>query len=326
MIKFSVVIPVYKVEEYLDQCVQSVVEQTYRRLEILLVDDGSPDRCGAMCDDWAKKDDRIRVIHQENGGLSDARNTGIRHAGGDYVLFLDSDDWWEQNTVLETLAKQLEKTPVDVLTYNYRKSVDGVPQPAYFDEQIPSHDTPVDIAAMVQKDLWVCSSWNKAVRFSLFEQGDLFFRKGITSEDMDWSLRLALKAGTFAFVNCCVLAYRQRSMSITHSVSKKSVVTLRDNIACCIELLKKAGKDMEDCLNPYVAYLFATLIHNVASLPRGERKDFTADLKAMKYLLACSGNPKVRLIHRCSRLMGLSGTMMLLRLRTRLQTRSGKGG
>lgn len=91
----SVVVPVYKVEEYLDQCVESVVNQTYRNLEIILVDDGSPDKCPEMCDAWAKKDSRIKVVHKENGGLGDARNAGIAVASGDYLGFVDSDDWCE---------------------------------------------------------------------------------------------------------------------------------------------------------------------------------------------------------------------------------------
>ena len=88
----SVIVPVYKVEEYLDRCVQSIVNQTYSNLEIILVDDGSPDRCGAICDAWAEKDSRIRVIHKENGGLSDARNAGMAAATGQYIGFIDSDD------------------------------------------------------------------------------------------------------------------------------------------------------------------------------------------------------------------------------------------
>lgn len=91
----SVIVPVYKVEPYLDRCIRSIVGQTYENLEILLVDDGSPDRCGEICDAWAKKDSRIRVIHKENGGLSDARNAGMSEATGTLIGFVDSDDWVE---------------------------------------------------------------------------------------------------------------------------------------------------------------------------------------------------------------------------------------
>lgn len=95
----SVIIPVYKVEEYLDRCVQSVRKQTYTNLEIILVDDGSPDNCGAMCDALAQTDGRIRVVHKENGGLSSARNAGLDIMQGEYVGFVDSDDWIEQDMI-----------------------------------------------------------------------------------------------------------------------------------------------------------------------------------------------------------------------------------
>ncbi len=95
----SIIIPVYKVENYLDQCIESVVNQTYQNLEIILVDDGSPDNCPQKCDDWAAKDKRISVIHKKNGGLSEARNFALDKMHGNYLMFVDSDDWIEYNTI-----------------------------------------------------------------------------------------------------------------------------------------------------------------------------------------------------------------------------------
>ena len=109
----SLIVPVYKVEEYLDKCVESIVNQTYKNLEIILVDDGSPDNCPKMCDEWAKKDKRIKVIHKENGGLSDARNTGIDIAKGEYITFIDSDDYIEYNYV-DFLYKNLDENKADI--------------------------------------------------------------------------------------------------------------------------------------------------------------------------------------------------------------------
>ena len=96
--KVSIIIPVYKVEKYIDKCIQSIMNQTYRNIEIILVDDGSPDSCGEICDYYAKKDNRVKVVHKMNGGLSDARNYGIEVATGKYILFVDSDDWVELDT------------------------------------------------------------------------------------------------------------------------------------------------------------------------------------------------------------------------------------
>ncbi len=95
----SVIVPVYKVEKYFDECVESIVNQTYRNLEIILIDDGSPDNCPQMCDDWTKRDARIRVIHKENGGLSSARNAGLDVCKGEYIAFVDSDDFIHRDYV-----------------------------------------------------------------------------------------------------------------------------------------------------------------------------------------------------------------------------------
>ncbi len=112
----SVIVPVYNVEKYLNQCVESIVNQTYRNLEIILVDDGSPDNCPQMCDDWAKKDAHIRVIHKENGGVSSARNAGLDVCKGEYIAFVDSDDWLESD-MYETMVSQIKDNCLIVCEY-----------------------------------------------------------------------------------------------------------------------------------------------------------------------------------------------------------------
>lgn len=113
MDKISVIVPVYKTEQYLNRCVQSITDQTYKNLEIILVDDGSPDNCPEMCDQWAKKDERIKVIHKRNGGISSARNAGLDSATGDYIMFADSDDWMEPD-MAEFLYRLIVKYDADI--------------------------------------------------------------------------------------------------------------------------------------------------------------------------------------------------------------------
>ena len=103
----SIIVPVYKVEQYLKRCMDSVLNQTYKNIEVILVNDGSPDNCPALCDEYAKIDSRVRVIHKENGGLSSARNVALDIMKGDYVFFVDSDDWLALDT-LEVLSEYLE--------------------------------------------------------------------------------------------------------------------------------------------------------------------------------------------------------------------------
>ena len=112
--KISIIVPVYKVEPYLRKCLDSIVGQTYQKLEIILVDDGSPDSCGAICDAYAARDERIRVIHKENGGVASARNAGLDAATGDYIGWVDSDDWIEAD-MFECLLKGAEDYDADIV-------------------------------------------------------------------------------------------------------------------------------------------------------------------------------------------------------------------
>ena len=113
MPKISIIVPIYNVEKYLDKCVSSILNQTFTDFELLLVDDGSPDRCGEMCDEYAKKDSRVKVIHRKNGGLSAARNSGIDAACGKYIGFIDSDDYIEEN-MYEHLYDVITKYDADI--------------------------------------------------------------------------------------------------------------------------------------------------------------------------------------------------------------------
>ena len=116
----SVVVPVYNVEKYIDKCINSIINQTYKNLEIILVDDGSPDNCGKICDEYAKKDNRIKVTHKENGGVSSARNIGIKNATGDWLTFVDADDWIENNFV-EQLLKIGNQENAEIVLCGYNR-------------------------------------------------------------------------------------------------------------------------------------------------------------------------------------------------------------
>ena len=117
--KISVIVPIYKTEQFLSKCIDSIINQTYKNLEIILVDDGSPDNCPKICDEYAKRDNRIKVIHKENGGLSSARNAGIEIATGDFSAFVDSDDWIDSD-MYESLVKLSDEYNADIAECGYR--------------------------------------------------------------------------------------------------------------------------------------------------------------------------------------------------------------
>ena len=195
----SVIVPIYNVEKYLRMCVDSILNQTYGDLQIILVDDGSPDRCGEICDEYAKKDKRIEVIHKENGGLGYARNSGLELAKGEYVIFLDSDDWIDAGHI-ERLVAEAKKTNADVIVHGYKKCTDEgtvvnkakLIKLGEFTDAIndvlypmiaPGPDSPADETLPV-------SAWCKLYRLKIIKENNLQFvnEKECISEDIVFNL------------------------------------------------------------------------------------------------------------------------------------------
>lgn len=158
----SVIVPVYKVEPYLDRCVASILAQTYPNLEVILVDDGSPDNCPALCDAWAQRDARIRVIHKKNGGQSDARNVGLDAASGAYISFVDSDDYIAENFI-ETLYDLLHEYHTDISAVHWKLVYADAPEvPAPPSSRNVTLFQGADaIRELFTEDTYACYAWNK---------------------------------------------------------------------------------------------------------------------------------------------------------------------
>lgn len=209
----SVIIPVYRVEAYLDRCVESVVRQTDTNLEIILVDDGSPDRSGEICDDWAKKDARIRVIHKENGGLSDARNAGLAIAAGEYIGFVDSDDRLDPR-FFEILLDRLETTESDICScHAFAFSEDTVPIPENIGKTTVYHGEGA-LQALIDGRI-TQTVWNKLYRRSVLQ--GIHFPVGKQHEDEFWSYPVIARAKRVAEVDFAGYHYFQRPDSIMGS-------------------------------------------------------------------------------------------------------------
>ncbi len=215
----SIIVPVYKVEPYLHQCVDSILNQTYRDLEIILIDDGSPDRCGEICDEYARKDNRVRVLHTENRGLSAARNLGLREATGDYIGFVDSDDWIEPD-MYEVLLTRLEETGADIsvcgLWYehpNRTKEAGKLPDIVYIGNEA---------LIMVLSNGQQNCVWNKLYCSELWES--ILFPDGRVYEDVATTYKAILKAKKVVSTSICLYHYRQRTESIGKTRSMKNLI------------------------------------------------------------------------------------------------------
>lgn len=317
--RISIIVPVYNVDSYLATCINSILMQTFRDYEIILVDDGSTDDSGRLCDEFANNDERISVVHQENRGLSAARNAGVDEAVGEYIIFLDSDDYWKDKDVLKILAERLELTGADVLCFNYEKT-DDVSHRPYFQSQ---ETMPKSIRAeesfkyQIDHDLWIACAWNKVIRRGLFDRGQLEFRHGITSEDIDWCVRLALVAKSFDYINYVVVCYRQRNGSISKTVTYDKASTLLGNIKFSLKLIKDSkNTDRGQLLKSYISYQYGTSLYCINLIKEKEKKKQIME-EAGKYrkLLTWSKNRKIKLLRMADVIGGLKMVDFLLSLR-----------
>lgn len=208
----SVIVPVYNVETYLDKCIRSIVDQSYANLEIILVDDGSSDRSSTICDVWGTKDDRIKVIHQKNGGLSDARNTGMSAATGDYISFIDSDDWIAPEMMARLIeAIRQDKSDIAACTVQIVSEKDSM------GELLTAQKNMVLDQVAAQKSLLEDSLLRQPVWYKLYKRvliQDIPFETGKYHEDVFWSYQAVGKANKISLIDYIGYYYRQRTDSI----------------------------------------------------------------------------------------------------------------
>lgn len=234
----TVIVPVYNVEPWLRECVDSILNQTFRDFELILVDDGSPDGCGAICDEYARRDSRVRVIHKENGGLSSARNAGLRIARGEYIAFVDSDDFIAPN-MLRRLVDAAAHFQADAVMFNYHAHY----SPDYAGTK--SQDSSFAAAVMgngefskflAHPDHWpACIVWNKLYKRHVWE--DLFFPEGYIHEDEAVIHHVVERCRTIAIIEDQLYHYRQNiSTSImgqgTRIATFDKLTALADRILC----------------------------------------------------------------------------------------------
>lgn len=218
----SVIVPVYRVAPYLRQCVESIINQSYKDLEILLIDDGSPDECGEICEEYKKKDSRIIVFHTENRGLSAARNLGLTAAKGEYLGFIDSDDGIEPD-MYETLLKRMEDTNADIsgcgfwTEYPFATKKSQIQETVYEGEELERGLIDGKISNYV---------WNKLYRKSLFQ--NISFPEGRTFEEIASMHKIISEAGSVADIADLKYHYRIRPESITKTYTAKNLMDYAD--------------------------------------------------------------------------------------------------
>lgn len=247
-IKFSIMTPVYKVEQYLPECIESVLGQTYGNFEFILVDDGSPDHSGEICDEYAKKDSRIRVFHKPNGGLMHTRRYALERAQGDYYVFLDSDDYLSLDT-LETLSRYISETGVDCVIYGFEwlrpEGTSHIKCSSYDCGRVITDKR--ELYNIVFNDEAYNSLCRKCAKASCFDGRDhsryYHIKRG---EDLLQSLEILENAGSFLFIPETLYCYRVNPASITHSDSYEGYRANFEVRETVLEFLGKSGVFTEE--------------------------------------------------------------------------------
>lgn len=284
-LKLSIIVPIYKVEQYLAKCVDSLLNQDLspKEYEIILVDDGSPDRCGEICDEYAAKFSNIKVVHRANGGLSAARNSGIDVAQGKYVQFVDSDDYLEPN-VLKTLVAKMETDNLDILRFNYQNVNEKyeVFEPNKVRKPFVDYrDEVCDGLTFLTERLGIgCYACQFIIKRDLLD--DCRFKEGIYFEDTEWTPRLLFKAQRVTSTDLLVYNYLMRQGSITQSVDEKKKKKVLNDMFLLIDSMKQQMQNVQDkrWFEGMISHTTLSIIGFICENYYFQRKQFLFALKS----------------------------------------------
>lgn len=315
---FSIIIPVYNVEKYLRECVGNLLEQDFHDFEVILVDDGATDSSGAICDEYAENSEKVKVIHQKNAGQAVARNAGTEIAQGEYVIYIDSDDYICDKAFLSKLAVKTEKQP-DVILYGYKKFFEsnktfGKDVCAY--PELEGKDNEQVIQLLLESDMYTGCPWNKAIKRSFIEKYSIRYLPKMISEDTDWFLQVVLRAESYTAINEAFLVYRQREGSTSHALKIKS---LTDNLYILETWSKRFEEEalsdgLKGLLTSVLARYYANLLVLYTRFPGKEAKPYYPRVKALKYLLKYSQTQRARIVRLVSSIAGLKLALVALKL------------
>ena len=279
----SIIIPVYKVEKYMNRCIESIMNQTYKKIEIILVDDGSPDNCGKLCDEYAKKDKRVVVVHKENGGLSDARNAGIDIAKGKYIAFVDSDDYVD-NDYVEILYKAISEDKSDIAISSHKVMYENgtILEKATGERNILTQKE--TIKRILYDEGIDLSAWAKLYKKELFKT--MKFPKGRLFEDAAITCKIISLTEKVSLVSKSTYNYIIRNDSITtkdFTPSKMDLITSTKEMS---EYVKEKYPDLEDATNRRVMYAYLSTLSQLAM----SNKRFPEEQKILMKYIKENGN------------------------------------
>lgn len=317
---FSVVIPVYNTVHELERCVGSITEQTFRDFEIVLVDDGSRDGSGELCDALSQKDNRIKVIHKENGGAAAARNTGICAATGEYLMFVDSDDMWDDPHAMEKLSRILEEQPdSDIICFGVKIYKEDGSLVKVRKTELPENcggGKYEILKELVYRNYFFSACYNRVYSRKFLLDNELLFIPGMLCEDIEWVARVMVHCAHPQVYSGQFYKRIQRSEgSQTSSIGEKNVRAILLSIEKGVQYAREHCEN-EELLALYLeywAYQYAMLLGFVPKMKDAlDYKDVIKRLQALKYLLQYDHVKKVKMVRRVVSLLGVQGACTVL--------------
>lgn len=304
---FSVVVPIYNVKNYLDECIDGIIRQSFKDYEIILVDDGSTDGSAEACDEWKNKYDSIKVIHKPNGGLSDARNVGANQAEGEYLVFLDSDDYWNDEFFLEKIHDMIHMSNLDLVVFGYKKVINEKELSIY----TPQSESKTIEELVLAGEFNICA-WDKVVRRDLISSNNIAFRKGVFSEDMEWCSLLYKCVESVAVLPEAPYSYRQRDGSITKRISEKNISDVVYNFERCLEIKTELSQEKGAIFDYYLSKNISMLMLALSQVDRVSQKKYYKFVKDNIAYLKTNTRNREKVMYLAAKILGVSITEKLL--------------
>lgn len=311
--KYSIIIPVYNVEKYLENCINSILNQTYKNFELILVNDGSSDSSGEICNKY-KKLKNIKIIHKKNRGASDARNNGIKLATGDYVIFVDGDDYLYNNRCLEIINKEITANKCDILQYkmvNYYEKNDKYS----FNEDLEINNNLkyLDIlSSLNNKGFLSISPCNKAIKLDIIKKNNIYFEVSRVAEDIDWSFNLYNYTNSIRYINENIYVYRrERKGSVSTSKNPKKS---KDLLYFIYKWYKKDDIDeiLKNIYLNFLAYEFM-ILKSISSKNDFNNQEIKQIKELEKNIFNYDKNPKVKLFCKIKKRLGLKLSYFMIK-------------
>lgn len=317
--KISFIIPVYNAEAYLRKCLDSILNQSFKEIEVILVNDGSTDSSPLICDDYVNKDSRIRVLHKQNGGQSDARNKGVSISTGEYIIFVDSDDFWiGEDSLKEIIDIALLNKECDFIGFNcsyyYSNSASYTRWIEYNKELTSTINKDDALQLLVSSGTFPMSPCLKLISRKSIDRMSLHFKTGTLAEDIPWFIDLLEGTQKCMFLNMYVYAYRQNVVgSVTNSDKDRIYSDLLNILKTELERIEQRtfNKKSKNALYSFLAYEYCILLSILSSVTNASIR--RKELYRYKWLLGYTLNPKVRKVSYLYRLCGIRITEFFLR-------------